>query len=351
MSEVGFAYNKDDLETFTKLLSHSIGFNARNIKRLVNSLVLLDIVQNTTQHTTQNRDLRQKILFAVGCLESAFTPLHNYLVGRLHDDKEDLAELLQEELQSVEKVRELPALRQFFSEVADKEKMAHRMCNFMEVFVESLQIGDEKALKQEEIDNLRQMMALTSLTSSTGRQTEAAPDTWQDSITLFCRSVKDEIRRLLGPNAPNAFSKKAIPGRNNSRDYRLWFKPEGAKRAWSQWAISYGLDFDRNKDDELSLNLIVWNEAEKYGLQRSQIQQLNELSIVRSGEFGYKELVDDGSVSIEKVFGTVQFHMDRDGRYAEVERAASHLAELIEATRDLLDVPAEGLFETPKPRD
>ena len=117
-------------------------------------------------------------------------------------------------------------------------------------------------------------------------------------------------------------------------------KPAGGKSAWSQWGISYGLDFDRNKQDELSLNLFVWDDAKKHGVKPGQIEQLKQLSIVRNREFDYKKL-DDGGVSVEKNLGPVRLNKDSSGKFAEMERVASDLTHLIEATHDLFDVPTE----------
>jgi hypothetical protein len=235
MTQVGFTSDRDEIEEYLNLLRCSIGFNPRNIKRLLNSLVLLNNVQTATQDIPEVSHQRQKILFAVACMESAFTPLHTYLMDQVHRDNTQLAKLLQEDLQS-DQIRELRALRQLFPEGTDKDAMAGRIRDFMEVFVNTLDADRNKTLSDIEIDNLRQGMALTSLTSSTGQQTQVGTDTWQDEISRFCRRVRDKLYPVgLGPEK---YSRKATGG-ETGRDYLLWYDRKG----WKHWELSYLLSW------------------------------------------------------------------------------------------------------------
>ncbi len=327
MSGVGFAYNKNDLGTFTKLLRHSIGFNARNIKRLINSLVLLNIVQNDPGQMLQVSDHRQRVLFAVGCMESAFTPLHNYLMSRMQEDKVDLPKLLQEELQTPEKVKDLPALRQLFAEAANKDRIADRICDFMEVFVESLQMDKDGNLSVIEIDNLRKVMALTSLTSSIGGQQEAAQATWQDEISLFCRRVRDKLYR--GGLGPERYSRKAI-GDQNWRLYAVWYNRPG----WQQWGLSYHLIWLPG-EKEIKISLAGnWSNVSRLGWEKSQLMsKLANLDILKAQGFCFRDWEKDPDrFDFWTGLGPADWNSEDD-----VTRVAKVLETLIRETRHLFD--------------
>jgi KAP family P-loop domain len=327
MSEVGFGCNKNDLGTYTKLLRYSIGFNARNIKRLINSLVLLNIVQNNPGQNLQASDHRQRVLFAVGCMEMAFTPLYNYIMSRLQEDRSNLGRLFEKEFQSPDTIAKLPELRQLFAETSEKERMADRISEFMGAFVKSLQIDEDSILSEIEINNLEQVMALTSLTSSTGRETEAASDTWQDEISVFCRRVRDKLYHFgLGPER---YSKKAI-GNKNWRLYGVWYN----RRGWQQWGLSYHLIwFPGEKEFKISL-AGNWSNVSRLGWEKSQLMsKLANLDVLKAQGFCFRDWEKDPD---RFDFWTGLEPPDWNSE-DDVTRVAKVLETLIRETRHLFD--------------
>ena len=75
-------FKERDLELLRELLANSVGLNPRSLKRLVNNLTLLSIVNKKTNTTDEGEfqdEDRTRLLFALICLQSSYEPLYHYL--------------------------------------------------------------------------------------------------------------------------------------------------------------------------------------------------------------------------------------------------------------------------------
>lgn len=328
MDKIGFSYDEQDLSDYLNLVRCSIGFNARNIKRLFNSLVLLKTIQDQTGQTSQSGDL-QKVLFAVGCMEMAYNPLHNYIMYQIQEHKENLTKAFGEELQSLqlpETISKLPDIEQLFGEASDKNRVVDRITEFMGAFVKSLQIDDETTLSEIEIKRLSEVMALTSLTSSTGEQQNTATNTWQDEISLFCRRVRDKLYQIDSA-PPERYSRKAVGG-SAWRDYALWYNQQG----WEQWQLAYHLtwfEVDRNFRVGLLGN---WDHIARLGLNRDQIQAgFVPLETLDPFKFKYADREKEpGIFDVWTDLGLIEWNSETDAL-----RVTEALKQLITATKHL----------------
>ena len=91
LRQIGFIENDEiDESTIQTFVSHSIGGNPRAIKRLVNSLSLINLFssiknqRNTEEDTDSNLDdkSQKSLLFALVCLQIAYPEIYNRLISR-----------------------------------------------------------------------------------------------------------------------------------------------------------------------------------------------------------------------------------------------------------------------------
>ena len=85
LDQGNFEYNSDDIPIFENLAKTSVGFNPRSMKRLINSLLLLKMVadQKDMLYTNDIANSKEKtrILFAVLCLQTAYSPMYSYILN------------------------------------------------------------------------------------------------------------------------------------------------------------------------------------------------------------------------------------------------------------------------------
>lgn len=164
-----------DLQQCDDLIRRSIGTNPRNIKRLINSLILLDIVlasklqkEFRSTHDFQLAYLR-KILLGVKCMEAKYPNLFSFLMQSPID-----SEMLANILTSPERIRTDPMLTHalFGYELGkDRTKEAaetaniRRLTDFMKLFVDALRSEPHVGLTDEDISSLRLVMGLSAITS------------------------------------------------------------------------------------------------------------------------------------------------------------------------------------------
>lgn len=84
LTSIGIELGDQDIHSYLELISHSIGFNPRNLKRTFNCLLLLDLVAqgSGTFSSLQNRVGRsdiQKMLFACVCTQRAYDPMYEFV--------------------------------------------------------------------------------------------------------------------------------------------------------------------------------------------------------------------------------------------------------------------------------
>lgn len=164
----GFHYNPDHFDSYTKLTATSTGFNPRNMKRLFNALKLLNMVAESRHIMDEDAKVapaeKQRILFAILCLQTAYEPAYRILLKNLDSISDFMTQL-----SDSQKLKENPLFAdiQLLFGDGDRNKLS-KFCSFMEHFREAIQLvsDDSEDLSDSEIDNLKRFLSFSSLTSS-----------------------------------------------------------------------------------------------------------------------------------------------------------------------------------------
>ncbi|HOC30497.1 MAG TPA: P-loop NTPase fold protein [Treponemataceae bacterium] len=160
------------IELLTNLVRDSIGFNPRSVKRLFNSyLLLIDVMEKKRnknsadeKHKIDKKD-RQRILFAVLCIQMAFDPLYDTLLHDLEIIDDDYLTLLADESKLRENKTLMSNLHKNMKSIPDM--LFQKMATFCNVFYQAIQCDDIlDELSDEEVRNLREILSFSSITST-----------------------------------------------------------------------------------------------------------------------------------------------------------------------------------------
>ena len=141
LKQIGFIESDDDFDQeIQKVLSHSIGGNPRSLKRLVNSLALIDIFTSIDEEIENNKigddnleDIKQMIMFSLVCLQISFPAVYELLIKQpdfLIWDEDTAFEITgkaeEKDLEKFNKDINLASKTEDFDE--DWEKALYRIC-------------------------------------------------------------------------------------------------------------------------------------------------------------------------------------------------------------------------------
>ncbi len=168
-------FSEDNLDRLVSLAEYSIGTNPRSLKRLFNALQLLHIVANNKgmliDDDVATKEERQRILFAVLCLQLAYEPFYSWLLKHQQIDNE-----LFDTLCSVERLQASPdiyaAVLKSLNPSMDADEALVRFVSFMGAFKDALQLECDASdvysenLSDDEIGVLQNFLTLSSLTSA-----------------------------------------------------------------------------------------------------------------------------------------------------------------------------------------
>lgn len=169
LSNMSIACSEDEIDTYREIVDSSIGCNPRSMKRLFNSFILLNTVANkkgmfNDADGVKEKD-KQRILFAALCLQMAFQEIYEVMIKNLNE----LDGSFLEDFKDFEKVKTDRAFEEIRTALPIKEDLYYRKINdFMALFYDCLQLdGDKENLSVEEIDNLKNILSFSSITSNT----------------------------------------------------------------------------------------------------------------------------------------------------------------------------------------
>ena len=322
------------LGDYLELLKRSVGYNPRNVKRLINTLIYLSLLRPdifaVVGEGEQLAARRHKILFGIGCMESAYNKVYQLLLSKMNSELA-MVSLLQSDLRDEDRIKEM----NLFPEGPDEDRMARRLAEFMDVFFAIVDYGGEKGeLDRDEISLLRSVIDVISVASKTDSEVRDL-DTRKDAMETFC----DRVKRLLGDNAPDG-------GNTSLKDHTqphpwmgLWYRDHHVKRAWLQNSLRYELRFDVAHYDKLTVALRLDPKRVRSIDERLQesVEKLRKLPLLEGNGYEFREY-DRVWVEVSKVVGTVTVTDAKSVKDEEVKQAAHELNRLIEATHDLFDV-------------
>lgn len=173
LKEMGIAYDEKSVKQYVGLIETSIGCNPRSIKRLFNTYMLLDIISQESSYSA-NDSKRRMILFAIICMQMEFDELYNFIVS----SKDTLSNDLFCQLSDYTFINNDENLKEEIGIYDDDEIM--RISLFMKKFVDAIQIDDDENISDEEIDNLRNILHFSTITSvsNNNSQEDKSDDDW-----------------------------------------------------------------------------------------------------------------------------------------------------------------------------
>ena len=182
LKQIGMDFEtKEDISTYRDLVEHSVGFNPRTMKRLLNTLQLLTILdrrrregENVAAQTDGEDDRRRhacRVTFGILCMLERYEALYDYITEELTADRilnlrsglkadEDFAELRMKlgPMNGHEKNQD--------KSVQYDKKAVDEASSFLDSFVDCLQLDDDNNLSDDEIDHLATMLSQSALVSS-----------------------------------------------------------------------------------------------------------------------------------------------------------------------------------------
>ena len=158
MERINVSTDEQEVSLFFNLIQTSIGFNPRSMKRLFNTYELLDIV---TESTVTNIDdsVRKRVLFAIICTQMCYEKMYLYLTSTRID--EDTFSALQDENAQEAALKEIYGL----AGTEDSTEELERLRLFIPYFISALQVDEDNALSEEELNNFKVILKCSVVTS------------------------------------------------------------------------------------------------------------------------------------------------------------------------------------------
>lgn len=209
LKEMGIAYDEKSVKQYVGLIETSIGCNPRSIKRLFNTYMLLDIISQESSYSA-NDSKRRMILFAIICMQMEFDELYNFIVS----SKDTLSNDLFCQLSDYMFINNDDNLKEEIGIYDDDEIM--RISLFMKKFIDAIQIDDDENISDEEIDNLRNILHFSTITSvsNNNSQEDKSDDDWhyryvnKDIVSKLNDRLRSELGlefRIWQPRKNNSF--------------------------------------------------------------------------------------------------------------------------------------------------
>ena len=185
LKQIGMDFDvRDDIDKYRDLVDHSVGFNPRTMKRLLNTLQLLTILEDKRRQrrgeefAPHEDDLERqrhacRVTFGILCMLERYESIYDFLTDRL--TAEDIVRLRD----GFEDGEGFEELRQAICENGTDSKQGAAQVNsaakFIETFVDCLQLDDDERLSNDEIRHLGEMLSQSALVSSGRLLSEFAP--------------------------------------------------------------------------------------------------------------------------------------------------------------------------------
>jgi len=333
-------YTDADMEVFKQLLWRSVGFNPRNIKRLVNNLTLVNMIDKSRENQSEKglkkaeKVRQQQILFALGCMECAFNKAYQEMLRRFESDA-SLADLLHTHLKDERWILK----KELIDNTTDMAKAAERLTEFNSVLVRLLDQDNSETLDKNELKVLRQVMAMVNVTAATRSDAEET-EPFKRAISTFFNQVFETIRNDLGEVAPTA-SSRSLKGKGSDGPWwGYWFKDNTVKKAWSAGGLYYFLRCDLVELGEMQCGM--WGDlqhVEEAGIKAGHKKAaLAKFASENGYEWRFKEKVKRFEIKKQALGQSVRWKTEDDISTRQVEDVAKEFKSLIEKTHHMFDL-------------
>lgn len=259
LGQIEAKYEPEDLEDYEELVDKSFGFNPRNMKRIFNSLLLLNLVAKQKKlfgkdksDAISTEEEKQKILFAILCMQIAYEPVYSYLIRnvdkidqQLFDSFINYKELLNDEENMIKQYPYLAELHLELDDDKDKTKMK-KLAVFMKQFYNTLKLsssGDKDKLLPEEKELLVSILSFSSITSVQAH--EALDESVSDKMKSYFDFFTD-LRSDL--QSAGLASKREVKPKN------MYVFATGKNRAYYNFVF--------NRDDRCSVEVTLESDKE-----------------------------------------------------------------------------------------
>lgn len=194
-------FSESDVRIYRDLATYSIGINPRGLKRVFNLLLLLNI-------TAKNQNLldsaegvkiseRQKVIFGVLCLQSAFEEAYKFL------SNSKITEEFLRNMANRDELKNSPIFETLRKEIKNDEKL-EKVAEFFEVFIEALQTEQDgkDTLSNQEIKNLLEILKFSSIASVDDNGSKSAVNYDErkqnrEALKLFAGELNKKYRENL----------------------------------------------------------------------------------------------------------------------------------------------------------
>ncbi len=334
-----FDYSEETLDDFLPLLQYSVGVNPRRIKRLANRLVFAGAMKpelyTAGDSETGPRYLNQKLLLALGCLDSEFGPVFQLLFSNRNNDRE-LRNLIDERLRDDAQIKDLDKRFRLFPKTVKTETRINKLIAFMDLFSDLAHAGDaNRRLGQENLQMVKQAINLISMTATLPAEV-SHEDSGRSALTEFCMRVKRRLNQMAPNLAPDG-SDKSIRSLPSPRPwFGLWYTDDVTKKVWGQHRVYYELSVDSANRNTVSVSLKCnTTRLADFGVDRVATDRLKKVSVLDKG-FRIKEH-DSGWVEIVKLLDECTWDHIDEVNDDQVESIATAMKDLVLATHDVFD--------------
>ncbi len=200
LKALGIAISDAEVESYVKLIQHSVGCNPRAMKRLFNAFLLLNkIAANSTEIDTAQR----KMLFAILCLQLSFESIYNYIVQNAEDCYG--GNMLQS-LTNPETYIEGSEGEHLSRELhLNSENDIINAVDFMRVFVNVLDQDGDAQLTETEIGSFINILRFSTITANTTTVSNKT-QTPEDHFRYYNRDIiKDVLVAIQGSYSKGDF--------------------------------------------------------------------------------------------------------------------------------------------------
>lgn len=205
LNKINLSPTDDDIEIYKNIAKFSIGFNPRSLKRVFNSLQLLNLVADrknmySDQASKAEKREKQRIMFATLCLQMIYEPVYRYLV----QNSGNLRELF-DTFRDVDKLKNITELSSVIEElsVGSKDETFNKLSAFMDIFYNCIQLSsdnDDKSLSDIEIKTVSDILTFSSLTSTDSGLTSSDGNKERYGYRDKAKKLIDELNVKYAPH-------------------------------------------------------------------------------------------------------------------------------------------------------
>lgn len=182
--QININCSESEIGTYKKLIEYSIGVNPRSMKRLFNAYLLLTIV---VSDEILKEDRNEKLLFALLCLQHSYENIYNFIVGK----RAELSYQLLEALSTSDTQEDLEDKLDGKSLNIDEVQRAR---DFLGLMIKIIDISGDGEISDEEIENLRNVLEFSTMTSSS--EDESPKSTSYEVDTVKELGLNDEMVKM-----------------------------------------------------------------------------------------------------------------------------------------------------------